>query len=100
MVSRWNCCTLSDWYGASLRCHSTGIANRSDRTPQAALFVGIHDGPVRSYHFLFIGDRDMTDNGSTRLVSITLGRPFAIHEDDIDIAVSVNTSDKLEVCQY
>lgn len=27
-----------------------------------------------------------------RLVSITLGRPFAIHEDDIDIAVGRNTS--------
>jgi hypothetical protein len=29
----------------------------------------------------------MTDERWTRLVSITLGRPFAIHEDDIDIAV-------------
>jgi hypothetical protein len=30
----------------------------------------------------------MTDTLMPRLVSITLGRPFAIHEDDIDIAVS------------
>jgi hypothetical protein len=32
-----------------------------------------------------------TDTTLSRLVSITLGRPFAIHEDDIDIVVSVKS---------
>jgi hypothetical protein len=86
MVPRRDCCTLGDWYGTSLRCYSTRVANRSDRTPQAALFVGIHDGSVRFYHPT-IEYHEMTDERWTRLVSITLGRPFAIHEDDIDIAV-------------
>lgn len=34
----------------------------------------------------------MTEKWLIRLVSITLGRPFAIHEDDIDIAVSLRAS--------
>jgi len=34
-----------------------------------------------------IEDPNITDTRSTRFASITLGRPFAIPEDDIDVTV-------------
>lgn len=33
----------------------------------------------------------------SRLVSITLGRPFAIHEDDIDMSVGLGRSIDLDL---